>query len=484
MGTHVYSKLKLPRLGPVLLGTIARDLGWNIRVYVEDIGRIDYEDALTADLVGISTITSTANRAYAMAEAIREYGVPVVMGGPHVTFLADEALQHCDYVVRGEGEEALPLLMQAIREKSDLSQIPNLSYRDENGEIRNNPQTSTINDLDSLPYPDFNLIVGWKKTKSFHSAPIYPVLTSRGCPYGCKFCSVIGMFGRKMRFRSVENVIGEIEQNCDSKSHIFFYDDNFTANKKRAKQLLREGLLDQNRCAKWSTQVRIDAAEDDELMDLMKRTNCSIVYIGFESVNPAALLEMEKKQQVDEMIAGIKKFKQFNIQIHGMFVLGFDSDDKATTRETIRFAKDSGILSAQFLILTPLPGTPLYDQLAQENRIAIRDWSHYDAHHVVHKPKNMSTFDLQFAQIKGHAMFYSRRRTLSKLLKGYVADSAIYLYARHANAQYKRANRIYLKALRLTRRARDFTINFDFEFDLSEIKRQVRRAAGALSLAR
>ena len=467
----------------MLLATIARNLGWEARVYVEEIAPVDYRDVLTADVVGISTITSTAERAYAIADALRQYHVPVVMGGPHPTFMADEALTHCDYVVRGEGEEALPLLLQALVTNSDLSAVPNLSYHDEQGEVRHNPQTSTIEDLDSLPYADFNLIAGWKLEKSFNGRGILPIQATRGCPFGCNFCSVIGMFGRKMRFRSTEHVIGELAQYQDQAVHVFFYDDNFTAIPARAKDIITRSAVQAKMFGSWSAQVRTDVTRDEEMLRLMKATNCTNLYIGFESVNPAALKEMNKKQDVGNIKDAVAKFKEFGLDVHGMFILGFDSDTRESIKETMRFAQRSGIVSAQLMILTPLPGTPLFESLRDAGRLKMTSWSNYDAHHVVFQPMNVSPWELQWAQIKGHASFYSLRRAMKHVIEGHLTNGAIYLYAHKLNRQWQRANRVYLKMLRLAERARDFRLNFDFTFDFAEIYRQVQMAASSLAMA-
>jgi len=478
----VYSKLKLPRLGAVLLGTIARQLGWDVRVYVEEIADIDYRDALTADLVGISTITSTASRAYAIADALRDFGVPVVMGGPHVTFLTDEALAHCDYVVRGEGEEALPALMNALFGDGDLRQVPNLSYRDAAGEVHHNEQTSMVEDLEALPYPDYELIVGWRKAMSFSLRPVVPIQATRGCPFGCRFCSVIGMFGRKVRTRSVDNVIGELRRHRERNAHIFFYDDNFTARRAWVKELIRRAMIDEQLCPHWSAQVRTDATQDDELLALMQRGKCSHVYVGFETVNPAALADMAKQQNVQSMIDAVGRFRQHRIGVHGMFIFGFDADTKESFRATTRFAMRSGIDSAQFLILTLLPGTPVYEEMAAAGRITVHDWAHYDGHHVCYKPARISAWQLQWAQVRSHAMFYSRLRMMRQLVNGYLGNSAIYLYARKLNHEWIRNNKTYLKALKLAAQAKNTIIRFDFEIDFSEIKQKVWAAAGSLAL--
>jgi radical SAM superfamily enzyme YgiQ (UPF0313 family) len=472
--------MKLPRLGAVLLGTIARAHGWDVRVYVEDIAEIDYRDALTADLVGISTITSTAMRAYTMADALRERGVPVVMGGPHVTFLADEALQHCDYVVRGEGEEALPLLLTALRTNGDLGTVPNLSYRLADGTACHNPQTSSVDDLDALPYPDFNLIVGWHHAKSFTARPIYPVLTSRGCPFGCTFCSVIGMFGRRMRFRSVAHVIGEMEQNGLHDKYVFFYDDNFAADKARTKRLLREAIEKRGLAGQWSAQVRVDAAKDGDLFALMKRTRCNNVYIGFESVDPQALAEMNKRQTAEDLTQAVATFTRYGIDVHGMFVFGFDADTTDSLQRTIEFARRSGMFSAQFILLTPLPGTPLFETLREQGRLTIKDWSYFDGHHVVFRPAKLASWELQWAQIKGHALFYSRWRAFHHLLRGSLAGMVVCHYARRLNHEWQRFNRTYLDALKLAARRSPLKVSFDLSLDFSDIREQVRRAAAAL----
>lgn len=478
-GPHVFSKMKLPRLGAVLLGTIARDLGWEVRVYVEDIAPIDYQEAVNADVVGISTITTTAPRAYAIADALREQGVSVAMGGPHVTFMAEEALRHCDFVVRGEGELAFPALLGFYRQGGELAEIPNLSWRNEGGQVVENKMAEPIRDLDTLPFPDFSQIVGWQQAKSFGQLPIIPVQTSRGCPYGCSFCSVIPMFGRKYRFRSVKSILAELAQYRDTPHYVFFYDDNFTANLAQSKELLTRAEETPGLLTKWSAQVRVESGEDEELLSLMQNTGCSTVYIGLESANPEALKEMNKHQTVEQMRRGIQGFNAHHIDIHGMFVFGLDSDTPAALSETIRFAKKTGILSSQFIILTPFPGTPVYEDLKEQGRLTESDWSLFDGHHVVFTPKNLTQRGLQRAQMLGHAQFYSIGRTLKLLLSGSMIGTALYLYARKVNREWLHGNRVYLKALRLAERAKGFQLSFCIKWDYAEIRLQVEAASMA-----
>ncbi|MBN1283100.1 MAG: B12-binding domain-containing radical SAM protein [Proteobacteria bacterium] len=410
-GAHIYKKWGLPRMGTLILATILRDAGFEVKVFFEDIKGIDYDDVFDADLVGISTITSTAPRAYEMANIVRKAGIPVVMGGPHVSFLVEEALEHCDFVMRGEAEETIIPFIRALETGEGFESIPGLSWRYGN-RIRSNDLPERCQDLDRYPFPDFDLVGGSKKFKGDLS--ITPIIMSRGCPFGCNFCSVTAMFGRRYRFRSVGNVMEELRQR--KPSWVFFYDDNFVANPSHTKELLR-AMIAEGISMKWSAQVRIDVARDPELLGLMKRAGCTIVYIGLESINARTLEALNKGQTPEEMEKAIRIINSYGINIHGMFIFGADHDDPATLRETVKFAKRNGLASVQFMILVPLPGTQVFNNLAAEGRLISRDWAYYDAHHVVFTPKGMSVLQLQTLTIKSMVRFYSFRQVVSKLLR-------------------------------------------------------------------
>ncbi|MEN6371114.1 MAG: radical SAM protein [Armatimonadota bacterium] len=396
-GYHVYSMIALPRLGLPLLGALLKKRGCDVTIYCQDMSGIDMGDMLCSDLVCISTITSTAPEAYRLADKARDAGIPVVIGGTHVTFMPDEALQHADYCVRGEGEETLIELVDAIESDSEPVGIKGLSYR--NGEeIVHNPDRGLISDLDSLPFPDLSLVRGNEKIG------ITPVATSRGCPFDCSFCSVTRMFGRGYRFRSVDNVIEELKLLNPEK--VFFYDDNFTANRGHTKELL-DKMLSTGVAPKWTAQVRAEVARDKELLKLMKRSNCYFVYVGFESVNPETLKEYDKRQVVEEIVESIRILHEHRIMIHGMFVLGAEKDTVKTVQETVDFALKNKIDTVQIMSLTPLPGTPVFSKMQNEDRLLTRDWSLYDGQHVVYQPKSMSPYEMQKAVILASKKFYS-----------------------------------------------------------------------------
>lgn len=464
---HIFSKFVIPRLGTLILGTIMKQLDWDVRVIIEENEELDFDYIQSADMVGISTITSTAPRAYIIADQVRAMGIPVIMGGPHVTYLPDEALEHADFVFRGEAETALPLFIEQWSNGEDFSRIPNLSFKT-GSKVIHNPIGKLNENLDSIPYPDFSLISnGIKRTFGYQ---IVPIQTSRGCPFNCEFCSVTGMFGKKLRYRSTENIIKELRQYDDKKNAVFFYDDNFTANRKRAKELL-VAMINENFKFTWSTQVRADVAKDPELVRLMRAAKCETVYIGFESIDPNNLKSMKKDQSVEEIKSAIRVLHKNRIQVHGMFVFGFENDDKNIINETIRFANRSHIQTVQFLILTPLPGSETFRKLTEQGRIKFFDWTLYDAHHAVFETNHLTIDELQRAQIKGHQSFYSIRQLLKRALRFEWHQVLIGFYARRINRIWKKKNKTWLKVLELLRP----NFNFHISIDVKQIVRLPKR---------
>ncbi len=462
---HIFSRYVLPRLGNILLATIMRDRGYEVTAMFLSRGEIIARN-LQADLIAISTITPTATVAYELADHFRSRGVPVVVGGPHVTFLPEEALEHADFCIRGEGEEAFPQLVEALQNggasetggprgaggrpaSRALARVPGLAWK-ENGEVRINPPAGLIQDLDSLPACDFSLLdTGGRKLGPPYGRAMVPIQTSRGCPYNCTFCSVTCMFGHRYRYRSADNVIAELQRYNARQHYLFFYDDNFASNRSRAKRLL-ERMIELKLGFSWVTQVRSDVAADGELLDLMKEAGCKVLFIGFESVDPKALKEMKKSQTREQVERAIVEIHRRGIHIHGMFVFGFDADTPDTIRSTLDFAIEKKIDTSQFAILTPLPGTELFDTLKRENRILDFQWDTFDGHHVKFKPTRFSLWELQKAQIIAHARFFAPRRVFERFLQGRFKAFIAGLYANRVMRHWLRWEREYLNRLRFS----------------------------------
>ena len=383
---NVYSKIPMPLLGPVYLGTILKNKGHEVEIYNEDIEAPDYSK-LDADLIGISILTSTAKRGYEIAGKFPKE--KVIMGGVHASLLSEEAIRFARQVVVGEAEGVICDIVEG---------------RMQDPIVRGRP----VENLDALPHPDFSLIKGYK----FPSI-VTPISTSRGCPFDCSFCSVTKMFGRKYRFRSAEDVMSEL-QSRDTKS-FFFCDDNFSAHPKRTRKLL--DLILKNKIKGWACQVRCDVTKDGELLNMMAEAGCNAVCVGFESINPKTLKAYDKKQSVEEIVSAIRSFHKRKIKVHGMFVLGGDDDNAKTVWDTLRFAIKQKIDTIQMTILTPFPGTKVHETLEAQKRIFTKDWSLYDGQHIVFRPKLLSARELQLNVIRAYLKFYSLSRSFSLLLK-------------------------------------------------------------------
>jgi radical SAM superfamily enzyme YgiQ (UPF0313 family) len=438
---HMWSYTFLPRLGLPMIGAALKAAGHDVVINCQQLSPIDWSDLMDAGLVGISSTTSTAPAAYAIADRLRERGVPTVIGGSHVTFMADEALQHADYVARGEGGEALMIeLIDALEGGRELASIPGLSFA-AGGEAVHNRARERCSDLDTLPVPDLSLIAGCK------GLGVMPVMTSWGCPFACNFCSVTAMFGRRFRYRSPEHVMAELEQK--QPKSIFFYDDNFAADKRRLKVLLRM-MIDSGRMVRWSGQVRSDVVDDPELLDLMRRSGCDRLAIGLESVNQATLDSYDKSQTLDDVVRAIDTLHAHGIKSHGMFVLGADTDTPETIRDTARFARTHDIDTLMLNILTPAPGTGQFAAMDAAGRIFDRQWDLYDGQHVVFTPAQMAPDKLQHEVLRAYARFYSPGQWLKYLATFRFGTMALYSWYWWFLRRWRMepGNRTYLKMLK------------------------------------
>ena len=386
--SNVFDKfMSIPMLGPIYLATIAHEAGYTTTVLNENIlhRKITQEELRDIDILCVSCMTATIERGKKIA---REYkGIReklskeswTIIGGIHASMIPEDVVDDFDQVFVGEGEEKiLDLLSGKIRTK--------IVHGDH------------IKDLDTTPIPNFKLLKNWESMRS------WPLMTSRGCPYDCTFCSVTAMFGQSYRVKSVKRVIEEIK----SYGHkwLFFVDDHFIIKKKRTHELL-ETFKQENLNLRWSCQVRTELGKDPVLVKKMRATGCRTVYVGFESINQKSLEEMNKRQTLEDIERSIKVFRKSDINIHGMFMFGSDSDEKDIFKSTSAFCRKSGITTVQYMIMTPLPGTVLFKQLEKEGRLLHKKWEYFDAMHVVFQPKKLTTVELQKGMIECYSDFYS-----------------------------------------------------------------------------
>jgi len=379
--------MSIPMLGPLYLGTLARDAGYDVEILNENILRRDIrkEELMDVDILCVSAMTATVERGKDIAHQYKEIrhalGLPAktIIGGIHASMIPEDVVDDFDQVFVGEAETKFIDVLNGV-----------IGDRIIYGE--------RLVDMDSAPIPDFTLLKNWESMRAF------PVMTSRGCPYDCTFCSVTEMFGHGYRTKSVDRVIEEVKT-YDNK-RIFFVDDHFVVKKKRTKELL-EKFAEHKLRFKWSCQVRTELSRDIDLVSQMRSAGCRTVYVGFESINPKSLEEMHKRQTVEDISRSISVFRNHSINVHGMFMFGADSDTAEIFKMTSEFCRSSGLTSVQYLIMTPLPGTQLFKQLENENRLLHRQWQFYDAMHVVFQPKNLTPLELQQGMIDCFEEFYS-----------------------------------------------------------------------------
>jgi radical SAM superfamily enzyme YgiQ (UPF0313 family) len=326
------------------------------------------------DLVGITVLTELALRAYRIADTYRQKAVKVVMGGIHPTVLPDEALEHADAVVVGEAEGIWPRLV------SDAA----------SGQMQRLYRAGKMTDLKGLPKPRRDLLPGIKY-QGYTPIPI-GVETSRGCPYDCEFCSIGQTLGHHYRVRPVQEVIAEIES-IDSR-HLFFVDDALGLNRNVAKKLFTE-MIPLRRL--WLGQGTVSLAEDLELLRLMRRSGCLGLLVGFESVQKRTQNEVKKIKNLRiDFYEAMRRFHGEGFGILGTFVFGSDYENKDVFEQTLEFIMRSRMDCAELRILTPYPGTRLYERLLSEGRLFVRDWwlRGYPPDTLLFQPKGMTADEL------------------------------------------------------------------------------------------
>ena len=307
----------------------------------------------------------------------------------HPTVLPDEAAQHADVVCIGEAESYWRELIKDAKKGQ-------LKPRYGPGE-RVNPFWSPPARTDLFKKKGYLV----KNT----------LQTTRGCPFACDFCSVSQFFGRTYRFRPIKDIVQEVEKYVGQT--IAFVDDNIIGNVKRAKELFKALIPYKIR---WFSQASINLARDDELLDLAAKSGCIGVFIGFESLAEENLTAMNKR--VNRLVPfekAIAKIQSYGIAIEGAFIFGLDGDNEGVFHKTVKFAQRMKLAAAQFGILTPLPGTGLYQKLIKEGRIFDHDWSHYDISRVVFQPKLMSAQALQDGFSWAWKEFYSLPSIMKRL---------------------------------------------------------------------
>ena len=355
----------------------------DIRFYDDRMESIPYDEP--TDLVALSIETYTARRAYQIAAEYRRRKVPVVMGGFHATLCPDEVSQFAESVVVGEAEEIWPRLIDDFR-------------HGRMGPVYRAPRRPSLKGT----RPDRRIFRGKRYL------PIGLVEAGRGCHFKCEFCAVQSMFSNTQTRRPIDAILSEVAALRRQKKLFFFVDDNITSNMNEAKAFFRELA---SLGVRWVSQASINAAHDEEFLELISRSGCQGVLIGFETLNPVALAAMNKSFNTMRggYEAALRNLRRHRLRLYATFIFGYDSDTAESFTRATEFAKEHRFYIAAFNHLTPFPGTPLYARLAGAGRLLFDAWwldERYRYNMVPFQPTGMTAEDLQRHCLQARRSFY------------------------------------------------------------------------------
>jgi radical SAM superfamily enzyme YgiQ (UPF0313 family) len=363
-------------------------------------------------LVGIGAMTRMIAKAYRVADAVRAAGVPVVMGGPHVTEVPEEALgrgggpRHADAVALGEADETWPKIIDDVihGRLKDVYTAVDAEGAERKPDLQDYPHIP----WDSLDLEQFNRIPGFVRPvmehfrtgwETFH---IIPVESGRGCPYGCEFCTVTGFFGDSVRFRSNQSIVDEMlrlkerARRTSGQIAVFFVDDNFAINGKRTKSLLRD-IIAAGAQLSWVGQISANLLHDEELVDLIAESGGRWIFVGMESLDPANLAAVNKNfSKPGEYAAVLQGLARRNVYAITSFIFGLDNDAPGVAERTLRQMQDWPPGLPVFGQITPYPATPLYERLEKEGRLTRpRHWLDFEPFQMAHTPLKMTSEEVR-----------------------------------------------------------------------------------------
>ena len=375
-------------------------------------------------LVGIGAMTRMIAKAYRMADAVRSTGVPVVMGGPHVTEMADEALgrdggpRHADAVALGEADSTWPRIVEdaARGQLKEVYEPVDAFGQESKPSLKEYP----VIPWESIDLKQFNLVpkaatsLLKKIGEGWGTFRIIPVESGRGCPYGCEFCTVTGFFGDSIRFRTNESVVNELlllkarARSEKGQFAVFFIDDNFAINIKRTKSLLRD-IIAAKAQVHWVAQISANLLRDEELVDLIADAGGKWIFIGMESIDPANLKDVNKGfNKPGEYAAVLERLAQRNVYAITSFIFGMDNDTVGVAERTLGQVRTWPPGLPIFGLLTPLPATPLYKRLEKAGRLTrAKHWQEFIPFTMAHTPLKMTIDEAHKEVLSGWRQSYS-----------------------------------------------------------------------------
>lgn len=422
-----------PPLGLTYIASVLENNNHYVKIIDSEIEGLDLKGTINeikkfgADIVGITSTTPIFHVAKKLAEMVKkELKISVIIGGPHVTVMPEDTMkeENFDYGVYGEGEETFLELVNSLEKKKSLDNIKGIIFR-KKGKIKINGPRPFNQKLDNLPIPNRKLVDLDKYTWSVPTKGIIKfttIMTSRGCPFDCIFCSQRTMFGTKVRFRSSESVISEIEHivNDLGIKHFVFIDDTLTLNKERLIEICN-GIIDKKLDVTWEGWTRANTV-DEEILKLMKKAGFIRVSFGIESGNPYILKIIKKGVELEDVERAYKLAKKVGLETRGSVIIGNPNETKKTIWDTLRFIRKLKYCDQIYLnIAAPYPGTVLYDYAVNNKKgmkLLTKDFSEYRRYGgAVVEVNDIKREDLTRYQKIGFLMFYLTPRRVYYNLK-------------------------------------------------------------------
>ena len=419
--------LRAPPLGLAWIASVLERRGHEVKIVdsptlglsIGDFVKI--VESWSPDVVGLSSLTPTIRLAYKAAKAVKavDEDIKVVVGGVHATFMWREVLEECpyvDYVVLGEGEETMSQLIEALEEEAKPRGISGIALRNESGEaVMTGPWRPV--DLERLPPPARHLLPMDRYTVFDRPVRVVHIMASRGCPYGCIFCATSYYFGRRVRFRRVEQVLDEVAECADKyKTKTFaFTDDELTINKRWFDSFLK-GLRERGLDIRWTCGSRVDSV-DERLLARMFSSGCTTIYFGVESGSQETIDKIGKRidlRQAEKVFEAIRKVGGSAV---ATFILGFPWETVDDMKKTIKFALKLDPDYAQFTYATPYPGTPLYEMAKEHDLIVDHDWSHYTTVRPVMRGFHFGIEEVEALFKEAYTKFYVRLKFLARQIR-------------------------------------------------------------------
>lgn len=426
----------LPHLGLLMLGAVLRKAGHLVRIVDSSAQGLGYEETLEEvkkfqpDIIGLTAVTPSIIKTVKLASIIKEVypEIPIIIGGPHFTAVPEQTLMDYsvfDYGVVGEGEDTLIELVESLSADKTPSHVAGVAFRG-NGGIRFTPPRQPIKDLDSLPFPAWDLLDGFPSR--YHPAlfkykklPSTHIISARGCPNKCIFCDT-SVFSRQIRFHSSEyvlDIIGYLIKNFGIKE-IIFEDDQFLIKKKRVAKIC-EGILKAKWNISWCCSGRVNSVNNSELLNLMKRSGCWQISYGIESGNQKILDFAKKAITINQIEKAVHLTNEAGILSKGYFIFGLPYETEDTMKKTIHFAKHIPLNDISAFTLTPFPGSKMYD-IAEQHGTIDKDFEKMNLLDVVYVPNGLSKEKLLCYQQRFMKEFYLRPRIIGNYLKRLLAN--------------------------------------------------------------